>query len=60
MKIILVEDKDLGGYTGFLKELPDVVTEGETIDEVQNNLADAVYAVIKSLSSEYIQIIIPK
>jgi len=59
MKIILVEDK-LGGYTGFLKELPDVVTEGETIDEVQNNLADAVYAVIKSLSSEYIQIIIPK
>ena len=59
MKIILVEDK-LGGYTGFLKELPDVVTEGETIDETQNNLADAVYAVIKSLSSEYIQIIIPK
>jgi predicted RNase H-like HicB family nuclease len=31
-----------GGYTCFFEELPEVFSEGETLDEARTNLADAL------------------
>ena len=35
-----------GGFTGYLVEIPGVVTEGETLDEVRANLHDALALVV--------------
>ena len=35
---ILVEDTNIGGYTGFLKEKPEVVAEGDGVGETIVNL----------------------
>ena len=47
MTIIMVEDPHIGGYTAFLKELPNIVTEGETVGKAQKNLADAIWDVVR-------------
>jgi len=49
MTIIMVKDKKIGGYTAYLKELPNVITEGETIYKAKQNLADTFHDVILSL-----------
>ena len=35
-----------GGYTCFFEELPEVFSEGETLDEARANLADALEQVM--------------
>jgi predicted RNase H-like HicB family nuclease len=31
-----------GGYTAFVEEIPGAISEGETIEEARDNLADAL------------------
>lgn len=31
-----------GGFTAFLEEIPNVVTEGDTLEEARDNLKDAL------------------
>jgi predicted RNase H-like HicB family nuclease len=35
---VFVEDPTEGGFTGFFKEFPNAIAEGETQEEAQNNL----------------------
>jgi len=44
-----VEDPDLGGYTAFFKDFPQMVTQGETIEEAQENLWKLTYDVFQYL-----------
>ena len=44
---IFVEDPKIGGYTVFFKELPNIVSESETIVEALKNLENSVYDVQK-------------
>jgi predicted RNase H-like HicB family nuclease len=44
---IYVEDKNIGGYTIFFKELSDIVAEGETKEEALQNLENTVHDVFK-------------
>lgn len=44
LNIICVEDPK-GGYTGFLKDRPDIIAEGETYVELLQNLIDLVKSV---------------
>jgi len=44
--IIVIKDKKSKRYTGFLKEFPTVITEGEDKEEVRKNLAGAMYDII--------------
>jgi len=44
--LILIEDSKAGGYTGYMKELPQVIVEGETPEEVKQNLSNAMHDII--------------
>lgn len=44
---VIQEDPE-GGYIGFIEEIPGINTQGETKEEVQENLFDAL-----TLSMEY-------
>ena len=35
-----------GGYCGFIEEIPGVNTQGETLDEIRENLRDALELVL--------------
>ena len=38
----IYEEADEGGYIGYVAELPGANTQGETLDEVRENLKEAV------------------
>ena len=49
---IILEPQPEGGYTVFVPELPDVITEGETEEEALANVKDAIegyLAVLKEM-----------
>ena len=37
----VIQEVPEGGYIGFIEELPGINTQGETIEEAKENLADA-------------------
>ena len=39
---VVLEPQAEGGYTVFVPQLPDVVSEGETREEALNNVKDAI------------------
>ncbi len=41
MEKITIKSKD-GGYTGYFKEMPYVITEGETKEELSKNLDEVL------------------
>ena len=40
--IMIVKDKGEGGYIGMCRELPEAKTQGETLDELLENMKDAI------------------
>lgn len=36
-----------GGYTAYVEEIPGAISEGETIEEARENLADALRMVLE-------------
>ena len=36
-----------GGYTAFVEEIPGAISEGETVEEARQNLADALRMVLE-------------
>jgi predicted RNase H-like HicB family nuclease len=58
MKLTAIFQKVPEGFIGFVEELPGANTQGATLDEVRNNLSDAVELVLEAnrvLSQESIQ-----
>ncbi len=58
MKLTAVFQKVPEGFIGFVEELPGANTQGATLDEVRNNLNEAVELVLeanRTLSEESIQ-----
>ena len=58
MKLTAIFQKVPEGFIGFVEELPGANTQGETLDEVRNNLNEAVELVLeanRALSEESIQ-----
>lgn len=39
---VILEPQPEGGYTAFVPELPDVISEGETKEEAIANIKDAI------------------
>jgi len=50
--LILIEDSKSGGYTGFMKDFPSVIVEGETPEEVKQNLINVMTDIINSATVE--------
>ena len=40
--VIILKDVNEGGYVGMCKELPEANSQGETLDELQENMKDAI------------------
>ena len=40
---------DEGGYIAYIQEIPGINTQGETMDEAKENLADAVNLVFEDI-----------
>lgn len=40
--VIILKDIKEGGYIGMCKELPEAKTQGETVDELLENMKDAI------------------
>ena len=58
MKLTAIFQKVPEGFIGFVEELPGANTQGATLDEVRNNLNEAVELVLeanRALSEESIQ-----
>jgi predicted RNase H-like HicB family nuclease len=44
---VVVQDKATKGYTGYMLEIPEVIAEGNTREEVENALFENLKAVIE-------------
>ena len=44
----IFEEADEGGYVGYVAELPGANTQGETLEEVRENLSEAVESILNS------------
>lgn len=58
IKLTAVFKKVPEGYIGFVEELPSVNTQGDTLEEVRNNLEEAVQLVLeanRSMAEESLQ-----
>ena len=47
------EPCDEGGYIAYVQEIPGINTQGETIEEAKENLADAVNLVFEEMRATY-------
>lgn len=45
--LVMIQDKEDGGYTAFFAEFPDVIAEGDSKEEVEKNLLQTMLAVSK-------------
>ena len=48
MKLTAIFQKVPEGFIGFVEELPGANTQGATLDEVRNNLSEAVELVLEA------------
>jgi predicted RNase H-like HicB family nuclease len=48
----IYEEAEEGGYIGFIAELPGANTQGETLDEVRENLLEAVQMILEANREE--------
>lgn len=46
------EEAQEGGYIGYIAELPGANTQGETLDEVRENLLEAVQMILEANREE--------
>jgi len=46
---VTIEESEDGGFVGFVKELPGVASQGETIEELKENIVDAIRLVLDYL-----------
>lgn len=44
---ILVEKEDEGGYSGQCLEMPSAISQGETMDELKQNMREAIELVLQ-------------
>ena len=47
---IILEPQQEGGYTVFIPELPDVITEGDTKEEALTNAKEAIEEYLKTMA----------
>jgi predicted RNase H-like HicB family nuclease len=48
----IYEEAEEGGYIGYIAELPGANTQGETLDEVRENLLEAVQMILEAHREE--------
>jgi predicted RNase H-like HicB family nuclease len=49
----IFEEAEEGGYIGYVAELPGANTQGETLEEVRENLGEAIELILNSNREEF-------
>lgn len=49
----IFEEAEEGGFIGYVAELPGANTQGETLDEVRQNLNEAIELILNSNREEF-------
>lgn len=49
----IFEEAEDGGYIGYVAELPGANTQGETLDEVRENLSEAIELILSLNREEF-------
>ena len=49
----IFEDAEEGGYIGYVAELPGANTQGETLEEVRENLAEAIQLILEANREQF-------
>lgn len=49
----IYEEAEEGGYIGYVAELPGANTQGETLDEVRENLSEAIQLVLDANREQF-------
>lgn len=52
LTVVVAESAD-GGYVGYVEELPGCATQGETMEELQENMRDLIPSFIEALVMEF-------
>jgi predicted RNase H-like HicB family nuclease len=49
----IFEEAEAGGYIGYVAELPGANTQGETLEEVRENLAEAIQLIFEANREQF-------
>ena len=49
----IFEEAEEGGYIGYVAELPGANTQGETIEEARENLAEAIQLILETNREQF-------
>lgn len=49
----IYEEAEEGGYIGYVAELPGANTQGETLEEVRENLGEAIQLILETNREEF-------
>ena len=49
----IYEEAEEGGYIGYVAELPGANTQGETLEEVRENLGEAIKLILEANRDEF-------
>ena len=49
----IYEEAEQGGYIGYVAELPGANTQGETLEEVRENLGEAIQLILEANREEF-------
>ena len=53
--VMIMKDTQEGGYIGVCRELPEAKTQGETIDELLENMKDAIKLTLEVRKEDKLQ-----
>ena len=49
----IYQEGDEGGYIGYVAELPGANTQGETLEEVRENLSEAIQLILEANREQF-------
>ena len=59
-KVVLEEDEEVGGYVVSCPGLPGCFSQGDTMEEVLENIKEAIQACLKSLGEDELKTYLTK
>jgi predicted RNase H-like HicB family nuclease len=49
---IYYQKEEEGGYSGYCAELPGAISQGESLQELEDNMKDAIELILESIKAE--------
>jgi predicted RNase H-like HicB family nuclease len=49
---IYVKEEEEGGFSGQCAEIPGAISQGETLEELEGNMRDAIQLILESIKQE--------